>query len=62
MHDEYDVYDEQVEEQLDPYDDEIAREIADKVMKVKDEYDRIGGLYEMAYKGALAGLTYWANA
>ena len=36
----------------------IAGQIADEVMKVKSEYDRIGGLYEMAYKGALAGLIY----
>ena len=40
------------------YDNEVARKLADRVMKVKDEYDRIGGLYEMAYKGALAGLNY----
>ena len=45
----------------DLYCDEIAREIADSVARVKDPYDRIGGLYEMAYKGALAGLTYWTN-
>lgn len=36
----------------------IAKQIADKVMKVESDWDRVGGLYEMAYKGALAGLKY----
>lgn len=40
------------------YDNEVARKLADRVMKVKDEWGRVGGLYEMAYKGALAGLKY----
>ena len=40
----------------------IAKRLADEVMKVKSEFDRIGGLYEMAYKGALAGLRYrWTD-
>lgn len=35
-----------------------AREIADRVMNVKSEWDRVGGLYEMALKGATAGILH----
>ena len=40
------------------YDNELARKLADRLMKVQSKWDRVGGLYEMAYKGALAGLNY----
>ena len=40
------------------YDNEVARKLADRVMKVQSKWDRVGGLYEMAYRGALAGLNY----
>ena len=40
----------------------IARKLADEVTGALCEFDRIGGLYEMAYKGALAGLHYrWCD-
>ena len=59
----YDSYDGRKDDDYTHYtyhsgDEKIARRIADRVMKVKSPLDRIGGLYEMAYKGALAGLTY----
>ena len=40
-----------------------AREIADRVMNVKSDWDRVGGLYEMALKGATAGILHerWAR-
>lgn len=39
-----------------------AKEIADKVTRAQDDLDRIGGLYEMAFKGALLGLDPNADA